>query len=354
MQKIEFKKIRKSIALVLILVFALGLVQGCSKDSSETNSTPVTAADTTYEPFDVRVGINTSSYAWPFFVARDAGIFKKYNINVTIDSYASGGETLDAVALKNADIGEAADYAFAIRLVPGTNLRAVLFFGESDAKESQLYVNDDDIKTVADLVGKKIGVKKGTVNEYTWGKLFEQAGIDINNVTQVNLSSDAELITAYAQDQIDAYWTSGSNYEKLKSLVDESKLRSIGDQLTLTGTASRSFVIFSSEFIENNPEGAERFLKAYAEAIDYFKSHTDESTKIIADAVTLDAQTVKEELTAYNWTVQFKQLEYDYLKDVAKWAIENNATTGSYNLADYIDLNPLKAILPDNVDVTLN
>jgi ABC-type nitrate/sulfonate/bicarbonate transport system substrate-binding protein len=354
--------------MVLLLAAALTLsfVQGCSpKDSGvsgksptpaasgngETSPTAAGAAETAYEPLKVRIGINTSSYGWPFFVARDTGIFEKYNINVTIDSFASGGETLDAVSLKNEDVGEAADYALAIRLAAGTNLRAVAYFGEALTDTSKLYVSDDAIKTPADLPGKRIGVKKGTVNEYTWAKLFENYNIDPDSVEEVNLSSDAELITAFGNGQIDALWVSDLFLDKLKELV--SNPVSIGDG-TLAGTSTKSFVVFSSDFIQNNKEGAARFLKAYGEAIDYIKSNTEASAKIIEKAVTVDYDTALADFKNYGWAVQFKQEEYDYLKGVSDWTIENGVAPSAYNLADYIDLEPLKAAYPDNVDVTLN
>lgn len=369
MKKIAFKKIKSQIALLLVLVFALGLVQGCSKDSSETSSTPTTAvndnatvepttaasAEPTYAPIDVRIGVNQSSYGWPFYVGRDAGIFAKYNINVTIDAYASGGETLDMVALKNEDVGEAADYALIMRLAAGSNLRAVTYFGESNSERSELYVNGEDIHEVKDLVGKKIGVKKGTVNEYTWAILFEKAGVDIDKVEQVNLSSDAELITAYAQGDIDALWSSGTNFEKLQSLVnDESKLRSIGNSRDLTGTTTKTYVVISDDFVQKNPEGAERFLKAYSEAVDYFKSNPDESADIISKAITIDTKTVKQDLTAFSWAVQFKQEDYDHLSNITVWAVKHQVIAEDVKLADFVNLDILKNIYPDRVDVNLN
>lgn len=350
MKIIEFKKIKSQIAFTLVLIFVLSSVQGCSSKSKESSETTATSTDVTisaeptYAPLDIRAGVNTSGLAYPFYVAKETGIFEKYNLNVTIDSYASGGETIDALSLKTEDIAVGADYAVAIRLVEGSSLRVISNFAYADNAQSQLYVTDESIKTPSDLTGKRIGVKKGTVNEYTWAKLFENFNVDPSTVKEVNLSSDAELITAFANEDIDALWVSDVFLPNLKEVVKNPI--GIGD-INISGTKNKSYLLIDNTFIESNKEGSERFLKAFGEAVDYLGSNPEDAAKIIASSMTIDYDTALGDIKNYIYDAAFTQEGYDYLKEVADWAIKNGVTATSYDIADYVDLGLINDVFPD-------
>lgn len=64
--------------------------------------------------------------------------------------------------------------------------------------------SDPDVKTAADLKGKRIALTKGTMQEYIWAKELEMGGLTENDVELEYFSSGGEVVTAYVSGQADA------------------------------------------------------------------------------------------------------------------------------------------------------
>lgn len=340
----------KKIIILLTTVFAMGLLVGCgasdTADSKDGGSeTGVVQGE---EVIDIRAGVNTASLAYPYQVALEQGIFEKYNLNVTIDTYESGAGTLDAVILKQEEAASAAGYAIATRLSEDSNLRVVSSLNELTPASEELYTTDKSIQTPKDLEGKTIGVKKGTVDEYIWAKLFETYDVDRSKVTEVGLGSDAEIITAFATGDVDAIWVENSNVEKVLEAVSDAF--SLGD-LSLTGAAIKVYVAFDSEFIEQKPEGAKRLLQALSEAVDFLSENQEETADIIYKTMKIDKENALSDIQNSIWEIRFSQEDYDSLADIAQWVQDNGVNENKFEISDVVDFTPIQNALPDKVSV---
>ena len=102
-----------------------------------------------------------------------------------------GVDTINAVLTKQADTGIAADYVAINCVAKGRFSHHSKDLQEQmrkSSKEQQLLVKGN-IKTPSDLKGKKIGVNKGTVNEYVWSQYLKKNQIKETDIEFVPFST---------------------------------------------------------------------------------------------------------------------------------------------------------------------
>lgn len=247
------KNARNKITIV-ILVFSLimSVLAGCSSkkdteasgseqtsqntDSSTTAATnaPTEAAN---EPFSINVAVDSGTFAYPFWVAQNKGILDKYNIKAEFQVYAYGIDTINAVQLDQADLGEGMDFAAISRLGGESELQLVSFLAGSKVEGSHLYALDSSVKKVEDLAGKSVVVQKGTVNEYIWAQTFEQYGIDPKSVNPLYISSTAEGLALVKSGDAAAIWAGADIADQIIELGGTS----LGDY-SLIGFTPKGFI----------------------------------------------------------------------------------------------------------------
>jgi NitT/TauT family transport system substrate-binding protein len=204
------------------------------------------------------------------YVAEGRGIFAKYGLNVELERVKSGTEAIAFLDQGSVDIGgisivaslwTAWDRGLDIRIIapgaldPMTN-------GPTKLLARKDLADSGEIKTVADLKGKRIGAAggPGSGGEYFVSKALEPANLTIRDVELINIGN-ADMPAAMEAKSIDA--------ALLSSPFSDQVLNSgTGIVLAQDFTPGLMTVAFvgSGKFIKERPEAAERFVLALAEA----------------------------------------------------------------------------------------
>jgi NitT/TauT family transport system substrate-binding protein len=317
-------------------------------DNGEVVATGDSAEDTTdaskAEPFKINIAVDSGTFAYPFWVAKNKGILDKYNIQAEFQVYAYGIDTINAVQLDQADLGEGMDFAAVSRLGGESELQFISFLAGNKVSGSQLYVLDDSIKKVEDLAGKSVVVQKGTVNEYIWAQTFEQYGIDPKSVTPLYISSTAEGLAIVKSGDADAIWAGADTSDQLLELG----AKSLGDY-NLIGFAPKGFVLLKKSYLEQNEEGIERLLQALNEAVDFINEDPNGAAEIIKDNFKIPVENIAKALQGSEYDIRLTQKDVDQLDSVTKWSIKNKLIKYDFNVKDYIFLNPLKTAFPETI-----
>lgn len=132
-----------------------------------------------------------------------------------------GIDTINAFLVDRVETALAADYALVNALVRGDVLVvSVLIPSTEGARGNFVLFVRTNIQKPGDLIGKKLGVPKGTVLEYVWTRYFEKNGVDPSMVTFVAYSSPDEAAAGIKRGDIDALWQLGALVEKFKSFSE--------------------------------------------------------------------------------------------------------------------------------------
>jgi NitT/TauT family transport system substrate-binding protein len=345
----------KITVILLVMTLVIGLLSGCgnskekevvkTETANSTKDANTTEAKTNnQEPFKINIAVDSGTFAYPFWVAKNKGILDKYNIQAEFQVYAYGIDTINAVQLDQADLGEGMDFAAVSRLGGESELQFISFLARYKETAANLYVLNDNIKKVEDLEGKSVVVQKGTVNEYIWAQTFKQYGIDPNSVKPLYISSTAEGLAIVKSGDADAIWAGADISDQLEELG----AKSLGDY-SLIGFTPKGFILLKKSYLEENEEGIERLLQALKEAVDIIESDPNEAAEIVKDNFKIPVENIAKALQGTEFDIRLSKEDVDQLDGVTKWSIENKLIQYDFNVKDYIFLNPLKTVFPDTV-----
>lgn len=202
----------------------------------------------------------------PLYVALDKGYFKEQNIEVSLDKAASGSEAVAFLAQGQIDVG-AVGLSVAIfnTLNKGFDFKVIASASQGPATNSptkfevrKTLVDGGQVKTVADLKGRKIAVAGGTgsAGAYLATKVLQTGGLAAKDVDFVNLANP-DMVMALQNGAVDAALM-GTPFST--QAIDGG----IGKVLTedLAPGYSTTTYIYSAKFIKDRPQVAQRFAVA--------------------------------------------------------------------------------------------
>jgi ABC-type nitrate/sulfonate/bicarbonate transport system substrate-binding protein len=135
----------------------------------------------------------------PMHIANDLGLFKKHGLEIKVIELAGGVYTFRAVVAGSADVASASGPFSAVGRAKGSNTKMIL--ANMPKLEASMVVNKD-IKTMADLKGKRIGIQEpGGFADVLARGVLRAAKIDPKEVSFVSIAT--EDVPALVAGQID-------------------------------------------------------------------------------------------------------------------------------------------------------
>ncbi len=153
----------------------------------------------------MKIGLQANVLAVPTKVAVEAGVFDKYGLKVEpIKFEAAGNIVRDAIM---GDQVQAGTFFVATFVVGAATGRVAAFMTSHNVARGTGVIARPDIKTVADLKGKRIGGARGTSGSQIFeNKIVPANGLTKNDYTWVPLGSGgADSLGAFLAGTIDAY-----------------------------------------------------------------------------------------------------------------------------------------------------
>ncbi len=217
----------------------------------------------------------------PVYVGMAKGFFAAEDIEVTISQGRGSTDAITKLATGRSDIGLADIGALlAARVESDVAVQAVMTVF-SDAPHAFFALSDSGIKSVADIKGKRVAT-----SPFTSSNVFLPLVLDINNVP-----SDSLKLVKADPGALNPMLINGATDATISWITDipkyEHQAKEAGKELTVipwydAGLSIYSASIIASErFINERPDVAKRFVRAYKKAIEYTWAHPEESGAII-------------------------------------------------------------------------
>jgi taurine transport system substrate-binding protein len=196
----------------------------------------------------------------PVVVAQELGIFKKNGIEVKTVALDGGVKVFRAMLSGNLDIAQAPATVTSIGISKGSEVKALL--GTLYKFEASMVVRDN-IKTMADLKGKRIGIQQPGGFADILSKTVLRAGkIDVKDVNFVSIAT--EDVPALVANQVDTAILHVEQEMQAKEKVPS--LHAIARLWELQPKQMYTFFAATDKTIKEKPAALHAFVKSVIEA----------------------------------------------------------------------------------------
>lgn len=257
--------------LVLSLVITVFLV-GCSSGQPNEKQKG-SAATPSADMKKVSVGILKLTSSAPLFIGIEKGFFKQQGVDLEIQWFDAAQPIAVATASNKVDVGATGITAGLYNMVAGgQNLAIVADKGQEHEgySSSAVLVRTDlweqGVQKIEDLKGKKVGITQtGSTYHYMIGRLLEEKGLSLSDVSLTPLKSMTGLMESLKGGQVDAIILNEPNITKVIKAGYGKLVTQVGDVIDYQTSA----IFFSPNFMNDKDAGV-RFLKGYIQAVRYY------------------------------------------------------------------------------------
>lgn len=332
---------RRGITLIVIIV-AVSLILSLFfyLNSAKLYDEPMESISVAFAPFES---------VTLFWVAQDQNFFSQNGLNMTSRTYATGAGALNGVLNSEADIAVGTnEFPLTTRALNNERIRTI----GSISKSEFIYLvgrADHGIEDLSDLNGKTIGTTFGTIADFYLSRFLSLNGINIQNVTLVDLKTPTEWVAAVVNGSVDAVATAQPYANSAKEgLGANAVFWSIQSDQPLYSQA-----ISTAEWIAGHPELCRRFLKSLYEAEAFVINHPAEAKTIVKNQMNFSDTYVEEVWHQNQFSLSLDQSLLLAMEGEARWLISNNITNATTipNFLDYIYLDGLKTVKPESVNI---
>jgi NitT/TauT family transport system substrate-binding protein len=342
MKQISVKSQKRFALVSIVIVIILSVVLGSMFYPNPRQGYTGKAESITigYSPFE------QNALLW---IAEDQHFFSRNGLNVTLRKYDTGVGSLDGMLNGEADITVGVtEFPTVGRAFQKEKIRTI----GTIAKTEQIYLvgrKDRGIENVSDLKGKRVGTTLRTVAHFYLGRFLTLHGMNMKDITLVDVKTPAEWVNAVANGDVDAIATA-------QPYANSAKERLGANAVVWPAQGSQpifGLIVSNDEWITNHPELVSRFLKSLAQAEEYAIRNPAEAKAIVQKQLNLDAEYMETVWSQDQFSLSLDQSLILAMEDEARWMMSNNLTTEKNipDFLDYIDEDGLKEIKPEAVNI---
>ncbi|HEX6833036.1 MAG TPA: ABC transporter substrate-binding protein [Rudaea sp.] len=279
-------------------------------------------------------------------------IAPKYNLKIEERMFAKGVDILPAIVAGEIDTAaSAADAAIAGR-ASGVPIIAVAGFAKGGARLVARL--DANIKSVADLKGRKVGVARGGAQELLLLAELAKAGLSWSDQpgkdVQIVYLAFADLNQALLQKQIDAMCQ--SEPQSSQAIHKGFGVEIMKPYDTPMGAPVRVLVVTQKLYAEK-PDVARRLLECFVEATKTFIDNPQLAEKYVREQM-FKGQITHEDFTealenspyTYDLTVEHVQVTTDLMQKYGVGRMQNPPKASDWVRLDLLDAAKKKAGVP--------
>lgn len=257
---------RKKWILLLSIITTLSILTACSSDDSAKKA-GASSQDKVLQ-YQTNPGL-----VYPAELAEALGYLGDIKLEKVSDMIG-GPESIQLTATGDIDFGFAFNGAIIKSYAQGVKIKSVVgAYGSDENTFMGFYtLEDSNIKTAKDLIGKKIGVNiLGAHAEFAVKQFLRDNGLTEDEIKKVELvvvpATSAEQILRAGQ--IDVVQLSGIGKERA---LENGGIRPIFKDIDLFGNFTAGEYFFTEKYIKENPDTVRTFVEGVAKAIEWART----------------------------------------------------------------------------------
>lgn len=220
----------------------------------------------------------------PIIIAQEKGFFDQQGVNVETLVTENASEK---IADFNAGKADGITLALGnVMISSADNPNAHIIFAIDRSAGADAVVAQPQTKKVSDLKGKSIGTSVGGFNELFVTQMLEANNLTLEDVTLVNV--EGENVPELVQNgKIQA----GSTWEPFVSQAIALGLNVLFTSAETPGLIP-DVMVFQGSVLRERPDDVRAFVRAWFQAVDYWKANPEDGKKIIAQTMKLQPETI--------------------------------------------------------------
>ena len=330
--------IKKAITSALVAVLAVASITGCTTAKNKANTGSGNNAELNSVKH-LNIAYQPAPGYLPIQVARDNGWVEEAlkeagysDVVVTFTEFESGPPENESFAAGQQDVGVMGNVPSILGKAAGQDRTYIGISANGEETEAIVVPADSDIKSIADLKGKKIGLVVGSICENLVYNLLATEGLTLDDVELVNLATSEQQV-ALETGEVDAIATWQPTL---------SKITKDGNNVELADGAGGIFLaentIFgNSDYIKQNPEIVQIFIRQYARAAYEVANNKEEYAKKYVDKYGLDEELLYKALKDDYFPIAFGEIDIEDLQKTSDFLFETGKASVNVNVRESID-----------------
>lgn len=290
---------KKLIILFLSVIFLFGSAFLILKDRDKKMAPEKTEKETSSEV--VRVGYG--KFVSPFFVALEKGFFNQEGVEVELQLIPDPNAIMQAMAKGNTDVA-AVPYSVLFSFEQASPGNFKIFSGAIETIETpySFLVVKDNVNRPEELKGKMIVARSGFNSKVQAELVLMGLGIKPEEIELVQVESPLTVATFAKKEIMGAIDVEPSVTAMLEKKLGKVLITAVRPRFITNPYPSVGYV-FSTRFVRENNQAAEKFRRATERAIDYMKANDEESRRIMQKYLNLE-----EKVALLMFPCQFQKL----------------------------------------------
>jgi sulfonate transport system substrate-binding protein len=289
--------------MLLMLGALLGTTPAAAQQASATNPT-------------VTVGATPSIDMVLMIIAVKKDFLQKEGLNAQLQLFDSSPAALQGVVAGRADITNNTEPPQLAARAGGGKIVQVMT-GYLSGKQNGLVVAGDLIKKPADLIGKSVGVQRGSGANYHLAWFLQHNDIPVDKLSIKYLDAP-DQIPAMARDDIQAFFSWEPFLTKAVETVPKAKIfsRTIDDGFVFAGN-----VAMREDMAKNHKDIAVKVVKGIIAAADWMMANPMEAAKAANEVLRAPSlEQLSTQIQYLDWPGTFTRKVYDQELRIAEWS----------------------------------
>jgi ABC-type nitrate/sulfonate/bicarbonate transport system substrate-binding protein len=261
----------------------------------------------------VRIAATADAVSIPQWIAMKEKIFEKHGLEPQETVYNVNFQGLLAIGGQQNDVSIQSDPPTISSLAKGID--AVVIAVAARFPSGYKMVASKDIKTVNDLVGKKVAWPAGTGAEYALRAVAKAKNFDVAKFTHVDLPP-AEAVPLLLKGDVSAiyYW---EPWPRVAITKGDEKFHVLN---TSAGVyESNMYLTVRKGWAKENPEAVKALLRVFAEAQDRLKANPAAGIAVFRERMRVDEATAKASMGDYAFMLTLDRQAATSAADIAEW-----------------------------------
>jgi ABC-type nitrate/sulfonate/bicarbonate transport system substrate-binding protein len=222
----------------------------------------------------------------PLDIGMRKGLFQKYGIEAESIAFAGDARMQQAMASDGIDLALGSGPAMAF-IVKGSPIRAIAAMAGPPLLLTLVVRNDDTVKSVADLKGKRVSVSTvGSLTHWLVSETSRQQGWGPEGIVITPMGATQPQIAALKRREIDGMVTDMSTALTLDRSGDVRILMRFGQ---LVKDFHIHVIFATNKVIAEKPDALRGFLKGWFDTIAFMRGNKAETVDIAKDVIGKDA-----------------------------------------------------------------